>query len=125
MDSVTIAKRPSVGTGWRIDKAVSTKRKNGKFFARAIDTGIVKQPAGKITQSRRTGSRSRKPPLYRRRAADYASLIRPTSFDHFASAVILKAPEVSSFTAVSAASPMTPKATVAAICSFRDDTSNA
>src|SRR3984957_1281737 len=75
MDSVTIAKRPSVGTGWRIDKAVSTKRKNGKFFARAIDTGIVKQPAGKITQSRRTGSRSRKPPLYRRRAADYASLI--------------------------------------------------
>jgi hypothetical protein len=67
--SVTIAKRPFVGTGWRGSIAVSTKRQSEEFFARELDTtgksvpqsrrvgkgalnsGIAKQPDGQITQT--------------------------------------------------------------------------
>jgi hypothetical protein len=35
---VTIAKRPSIGTGWRINKTVSTERRNEIFLQTGLDT---------------------------------------------------------------------------------------
>jgi hypothetical protein len=46
---VTIAIRPSCGTGWRINKTVSTERRNEIFFQAGLDSKISKQPVGQIS----------------------------------------------------------------------------
>jgi len=40
-----------VGTGWRIDKAVSTKRRREKFLPTGLDIEIAGQPAGQISRA--------------------------------------------------------------------------
>jgi hypothetical protein len=51
--SVTIAIRPSCGTGWRINKSVSTNRRNEIFLREGLDTWLAHRafdlPDGQIT----------------------------------------------------------------------------
>jgi hypothetical protein len=51
--SVTTAKRPSCEAGWRINKAVSTKRRNEIFFPTGLDRKslglLIDLPVGQIT----------------------------------------------------------------------------
>jgi hypothetical protein len=50
--------RPSIGTGWRINKTVSTKRRNEIFLQRGLDSkslgSLIDLPVGQITQAYRS-----------------------------------------------------------------------
>jgi hypothetical protein len=46
---VTIAIAPLIGRDGGINKAVSTKRRSGIFFAEGLDSGVAKRPDGQIT----------------------------------------------------------------------------
>ena len=88
--SVTIAKRPSCGSGMAgIDKAVSSKRRSEIFFAEGVDMGVVGLPSdlpvGQITTTTNRPS----PPLYAGRAR--ASSAASTSSRYEQSQIITKA----------------------------------
>jgi hypothetical protein len=46
---VTIAKRPTIGTERRIDKAVSTERRSEIFLQRPLDSEFADQPVRQIS----------------------------------------------------------------------------
>jgi hypothetical protein len=53
--SVTTAKRPSCEAGWRINKTVSTRRRNEIFLRRGLDSEFAIPPDGQISRVDRSG----------------------------------------------------------------------